>query len=444
MIQKLPFWQNWAKNVSCSPSMIYYPKNEQEVVEIIQKAKAEGKRIRVVGNGHSFTNLAKTNQIMLSLSEMQGLIEVDKEKMEATAWAGTSINQLNRLLFEQGCNMENLGDIDVQSVAGATATGTHGTGTAFGNVSSQIQRFTIVTAAGEILNCSPTENTALFQAGRISLGALGIITRITLKVVEAYRLDYRSTKAKLEDTLDRIDEYNANNRNFEFYWFPYTKTVQLKMSNQTTEKVKDNATMRYINQHIMENTVFQGMCNIGKWIPASYALISKIAAVGVSKEHKINDSHKVYASPRNVRFKEMEYNVPREHFREIMERIVAKVNEQHYRVYFPVECRFVKGDDIWLSPAYERESAYIAVHVDNRTPHDPYFRDIEAIMMEFGGRPHWGKMHKRTAENLATAYPMWDAFQEIRAKMDPEGLFLNDYLKEVLVGVDQAVAKIDS
>jgi FAD-linked oxidoreductase len=436
MIQKLPFWQNWAKNVSCSPSMIYYPKNEQEVVEIIQKAKAEHKRVRVVGNGHSFTNLAKTNQIMLSLSEMQGLIGMDEEKMEATAWAGTSINKMNSLLFDRGYNLANLGDIDVQSIAGATATGTHGTGTAFGIVSTQIQKLTLVTAAGEIVECSAAENPDLFQAARVSLGALGIITRMTFKVVPAYRLDYRSSKAKLADTLDRLEEYNANNRNFEFYWFPYTKTVQLKMSNETTDKIKDNATMRYINQHLMENTLFQGMCNIGKWFPNSYPLISKIAAIGVSKEHKINDSHKVYASPRNVRFKEMEYNVPREHFKEIMERMVAKINEQHYRVYFPIECRFVKGDDIWLSPAYQRESAYIAIHVDHRTPHDPYFRDIEEIMMEFGGRPHWGKMHKRSAENLSTAYPMWGAFTELRAKMDPEGMFLNDHLEEVF-GVEQ-------
>lgn len=431
MIQKLPYWQNWAKNVSCSPSMIYYPKNEQEVVEIVQKAKAEGKSIRVVGNGHSFTNLAKTNQIMLSLSEMQGLIEMNKEKMEATAWAGTSINKMNSLLFEQGYNLENLGDIDVQSIAGATATGTHGTGTAFGIVSSQIQKFTIVTATGEILECSPTQHAALFQAGRVSLGALGIITKMTLKVVPAYRLDYRSSKAKLADTLDRFEEYNDKHRNFEFYWFPYTKTVQLKMSNETTEKVKDNATMRYINQHLMENTLFQGMCNIGKWFPNSYPLISKVAAIGVSKEHKINDSHKIYASPRHVRFKEMEYNVPREHFKEIMERVVAKINAEHYRVYFPIECRFAKGDNIWLSPASERASAYIAFHVDHRTPHNPYFQDMEEIMMEFGGRPHWGKMHHRTAEDLKTAYPNWEAFCELRSKLDPKGLFLNDYLRDI-------------
>ena len=433
-IQKIPSWQNWSKNVQCNPLAILYPRNEAEVIEIIRQAKAEGRRIRVVGNGHSFSAVNATNQLMLSLEQMQGLISIDEQKEEASCYAGTSINRLNKELFDKGWNIINLGDIDVQSIAGATATGTHGTGRRFGNVSSQITAFTLVTADEEILHCSATENSDLFEAGRVSLGVLGIITQITLKITPAYKLEYVAKKGKLAETLEKLEEYNADNRNFEFYWFPYTKTVQLKFSNETQDKIKDNPTMRYINQHVMENGLLSAFCFIGKKIPISYSILSKLIGWGATSERKINHSHLVYATPRYVRFKEMEYNIPLENFKEAMMRVVEKIHAAHYRVYFPLECRFVKGDDLWLSPAYHRDSAYIAFHVDHRTPHNPYFKDMEAIMMEYDGRPHWGKMHTRQAENLSTTYPMWGTFQQMRMQLDPEGLFMTDYT-EGLMGV---------
>ena len=426
--QKLAFWQNWARNVQCSPSKIEHPETEQALADIIKDAGASNKRVRVAGNGHSFTELDSTKDTMILLDQLQGLISLDAHKSQATAWAGPSINNLNRLLFEKGCNIVNLGDIDVQSIAGATATGTHGTGLRFGNVSSQMSPFTLATASGELIDCSKDKNPEIFNAGRVSLGSLGIVTKMTLDVVPAYKLEYVAKKAKLSETLDRLDEYIANNRNFEFYWFPYTNIVQNKFSNETDAPVKDNQMMRYINQHIMENGFFGLLCNIGSNINNSYLPLAKIIGFGATSERKINHSHLVFATPRNVRFKEMEYNIPIENFKEAMQRIVSKIHKEHYRVYFPVECRFVKGDDIWMSPSYGRDSAYLAFHVDSRTPHNPYFKDIENILMEYGGRPHWGKMHSRKADTLATAYPMWEQFHEIRKKLDPNGMFMNDYV----------------
>lgn len=431
MYSKLPFWQNWAGNVQCSPSEILRPETEAQIVEIIAAASAGGRRVRIAGNGHSFTALNSTKDSMIVLDHLQGLISLDGEKKQATAWAGTSIKNMNRILFEKGFNLINLGDIDVQSIAGATATGTHGTGMQFGNVSSQMSAFTLATADGELLECSRTQNADIFDAGRVSLGSLGIVTKMTMDIVPAYKLEYVAKKAKLQETLDRLEEYNANNRNFEFYWFPYTNIVQNKFSNESTAPVKDNQMMRYLNQHIMENGFFGLLCNVGSNFSGSYAALSKIVGFGATSERKINHSHLIYATPRNVRFKEMEYNIPLEHFKEAMLRIVKKIHSEHYRVYFPVECRFVKGDDILLSPSYGRDSAYLAFHVDARTPHNPYFRDIENILMEYGGRPHWGKMHNRKADNLATAYPMWEQFLQIRKQLDPQGMFANDYVKEI-------------
>jgi FAD-linked oxidoreductase len=431
MYKKLPFWQNWARNVQCSPSDILHPETEQAIVNIIKDAAAANKRIRVAGNGHSFTELDSTKETMVLLDKLQGLIALDANTSKASAWAGTSINNMNRMLFEKGYNLVNLGDIDVQSIAGATATGTHGTGLRFGNVSSQMSSFNIATANGEVIECSKDKNPDIFKAGQVSLGSLGIITQMTMDVVPAYKLEYVAKKANLFKTLDQLDEYIANNRNYEFYWFPYTYTVQNKFSNETHKPVKDSAVMKYINQHVMENGFFGMLCGIGSSVPGSYLPLAKIIGAGATSERKINHSHLVYATPRNVRFKEMEYNIPIEHFKEAMQRIVRKIHDEQYRVYFPVECRFVKGDDIWLSPSYGRDSAYLAFHVDNRTPHNPYFKDIENILMEYGGRPHWGKMHSRTADTLATAYPMWDKFHEIRKKLDPNAMFMNDYVKEM-------------
>ncbi|MCH2045448.1 MAG: FAD-binding protein [Saprospiraceae bacterium] len=424
-------WSNWAGNVQCSPEGIFYPKNEEEVQQLILTAANSAKHIRVVGSGHSFSKLIQTDSLIVSLDRMSGIIDLDKKQKIATVWAGTKLKDLGELLFEQGLAQENLGDIDVQSIAGATGTGTHGTGMQFGNLSTQITAFTIVTGTGEIIHCTKDSNSDLFNAGCISLGALGIITRIQLRLRTSYKLEYVSKKSTLEATLADLEKYNRENRNFEFYWMPYTNKIQHRFSNETDEPVKDNKIKKYFNQVILENTTFKFLCTIGTWFKSSFIRINKIIGTLVNEDRKINYSHRVYASLRRVKFKEMEYNIPLKHFPEVMRRVDALVRQEKHRVFFPVECRFVKGDDLWLSPAYQRDSAYMAFHVYYKTPHNPYFTDIEKLMMEYDGRPHWGKMHTRTAKNLCTTYPKWDDFQAIRKSCDPHGVFLNPYLKQV-------------
>lgn len=428
-------WSNWAGNVSCIAEGIFYPRTEAEIVEIIQLAKTQNKRIRVVGEGHSFSPLIETEYFIVSLRYMKGIIAVDKEKLVTTIWAGTSINEANTALYKEGLALINLGDIDVQSLAGATSTGTHGTGIDFGNVSTDIVAFTLVTANGTILHCSKDENTVLFTAGRVALGALGIITRMTFKVVEAYKLEYISSANDFETTLDNLELYQRGNRNFEFYYFPYSETLQIKESNITTKAVKNNRVLAYINDVLLENALMKLVCTIGVVFPSSYKQLSRAMARLVPKKTNIDYSHKIYATVRNVCFKEMEYAIPIEQFDQCIREFKAMVEQQEYYVFFPVECRFVKGDDIWLSPAYGRDSAYIAVHVYAPTEHNPYFKEAEELFMRYGGRPHWGKMHTRTAVNLAAAYPKWEDFLNLRAEMDPQKLFLNPYLERIL-GVD--------
>lgn len=424
-------WSNWAGNVTCVAEHIFYPRTEAEIVEIIQLATREKKRIRVVGEGHSFSPLIATDYFIVSLQYMTGIIHVDKEKLLATAWAGTSINKANTELFKFGVAMINLGDIDVQSLGGATATGTHGTGTAFGNVSTEIVAFTIITAKGEILNCSKDEHVDLFMAGRVSLGTLGIITKITFNVATAYKLEYTSSSNDFYKTLDALEDYNNKNRNFEFYYFPYSDKLQIKESNLTDKPVKHNKILAYINDVFLENTVMKLVSKVGITFPSTAKTLSRWMAKAVPKGTTIDYSHEIYATVRNVYFKEMEYNIPIEHFKTCIQEFKDLLEQNEYFVFFPVECRFVKGDDIWLSPAYGRDSAYIAVHVFTQMEHDPYFKEMEALFMRYDGRPHWGKMHTRTAATLSKTYEKWDNFLALRAKLDPDKLFLNPHLEDV-------------
>ena len=424
-------WSNWSGTVQCQTECLFYPSTEEELVEIVLKAAQEGRTIRVMGEGHSFSPLLETEVYIVSLRHLSGLVALDKEASTATAWAGMSIKDCNQALYEEGMAMINLGDIDVQSLAGATATGTHGTGTAFGNLSSEIVGFRLLTADGQLLNCSKEENPIIFAAGRISLGALGIITQLTFNVIPAYKLEYTSTAGLFEETMSKIEQYNQENRNFEYYYFPYSDTLQLKISNITDKPVKHNATLSYLNDVVMENGVFGMVTKLGSKLPKLKKFISRSIANAVPERTIINYSHKVYATVRQVRFKEMEYNIPREHFDACMREVKAAIEGETYFVFFPVECRFVKGDDCWLSPAYERDSAYIAIHTLPNMPHEPYFSDMEAIFKKYQGRPHWCKMHNRTATDLAPVYEKWEDFLALRERLDPQGLFLNPYLKQL-------------
>lgn len=424
-------WQNWSGMVVCEPSEILYPKSEEEVVAIVQRAAETKTIVRIAGKGHSFSHLVYSNDIIVSLDKLSGLISVDKEKNEATVWAGTAIKTLGELLFEKGLAQENLGDIDVQSIAGAISTGTHGTGMAFGNIATQVTAMTIVTGTGEILNLSATENPDLFRAAQVSLGVLGVITKLTIKCLRAYNLEIKLAKSTFTETMNGLEGLNNNNRNFEFYCFPFSEIVQHRITNITNKPPKKNAIARYFNDVVMENGIFWLLSEYSRMFPSKSHSISRLIASAASNTVKTDHSHRVFATVRNVRFNEMEYNVPLEDYKMVIKDLKKRIDERKYQVHFPIENRFVKGDDIWLSPAYERASAYIAIHMYKGMEYKRYFREMEEIFMAYGGRPHWGKMHYQTAESLATRYPKWEAFHTLRKGLDPQGIFLNDYLKRM-------------
>ncbi len=432
-------WKNWSGIVSYQPQKVYMPYSEEEIVEVVKHNAARKRKMRTIGSGHSWTPLCETEQSLISLDNYQGIESVNHAAMQATVYAGTKIHQLTQMLFQEGLALENLGDIDRQSIAGAISTGTHGTGINFGIIPTQIIGLKLVTASGDVVTCSAQENPDVFKAAQVSLGTLGIISTITFQCVPAYKLRYVADKESLRSCLANIDNYNAHNRNFEFYWFPYSDVCQTKFSNITDEPVQDNPVSDYLNGVVLENGIFGAVSEAVRLAPNLTTKVAKLASTLVSPFSKTNWSHKVYATPRMVKFNEMEYNIPIEHFKDTLLEVVDAFNHYRFKVHFPLENRFLKGDDIYLSPAYGRDSAHISFHVYKGMPYKAYFDAMESICRNHQGRPHWGKLHNLTAQELQPLFPKWNDFLNVRRSLDPNGLFLNGYLRQ-LFGLESPLA----
>ncbi len=428
-------WSNWSGSVKSMPRQVAKPGNIDQLARLVRDYGRDGRHVRVVGAGHSFTPLVQSDDVLMSLDEMQGVESVDTTAGKATVLGGTRLKKLGGTLFEHGMAQENLGDIDIQSISGAISTGTHGTGVRFGTLSTQVEGFTLVTASGEVLECSPERNPDIFKAAQVSLGTLGIIAKVTLRVVPTKRLHYRGFRKKLGDCLANLEQYKQENSHFEFFWFPYTDGVQAKFLNETTDPASKSSLWGDFNKIVLENGVYWVLSESCRLIPRLCKTVCRISTRSIANIDEIDYSHRVFTTPRLVRFQEMEYNIPAEHLSSVVNEIRECIEKYQFRVHFPVECRFVQADDIWLSPAYQRDSAYVAVHMYRGMPYRSYFQHIEEIFKRYQGRPHWGKMHTRTAAELSALYPRWPDFQRIRATLDPQGMFLNDYLR-ALFGAD--------
>ncbi|WDL99387.1 D-arabinono-1,4-lactone oxidase [Alicyclobacillus sp. ALC3] len=429
-------WRNWSGVVECVPQQVVYPTSVDQVVEVVQRCNREGRTLRLVGSGHSFTALVHTTDILMSLDHLAGIIEISQIEQTATVWAGTKLKALGELLFNHGLAQENLGDINVQSVAGAISTGTHGTGVTLGTLATQVVRITAVLGNGEVVTCSADDNADLFHALQVSLGSIGVIVQVTLRLIPAYRLVYESSRVTLDDCLSQLEDLKQNNRHIEFYCFPYSRTVQLKRMNRTDSPVSDHGFKDYFNKVVMENYVFGALSGCCKTAPGLTRTVSRLSASSVPVGREVNWSHRLFATPRLVRFNEMEYNIPAEHMAAAIREVLEYIERERIAVHFPIECRFVRGDDIWLSPAYGRDSAYIAVHMYRGMPYESYFHGVEAIMKRFGGRPHWGKLHYRAGADIAAQYPKWGAFHAVRQTADANGVLLNDYLRRLFGEVE--------
>lgn len=424
-------FENWSGSVKCSPAEIAKPGDIEGVRRVLADAARNGRKVRMVGTGHSFTPLVATDGVILSLDNLQGVESVDLAKGEAVVWAGTKLWRLNELLWERGAAMENLGDINKQSLAGALGTGTHGTGSGFGVIANQVRGLTIMTAAGELIETSPTENADLFKAAQVSLGSLGVVLKARLGVVPAYNLRYVRRRTTLNETEANLAEYKKT-QHFEFYWFPYTEAVQLKFLDETKEPAQPKPVKKFISDVLLENLTFGTLCRISRAFPSFCETSCKLCGRFLSDNEEVNQGHRVFSTQRLVRFNELEYGVPAAEGMATLRDIKAWIAKERIRVNFPLEFRFVKGDDLWLSPGHGRETVFISVHMYQGMPHKEYFEGVEKIFRAHNGRPHWGKMHTLAAAELAPLYPHWDDFQNARRRLDPTGMFATPYLERVL------------
>jgi len=427
----MPEGRNWAGNQTAAPVAIHRPVDEDEIASVVKQAAAQGITVKAAGSGHSFTAAAVTEGRLILLDRFTEVLDVDTDRYRATVQAGITLEALNEALEERGLAMPNLGDIAYQTVTGATSTATHGTGITRPGLAAQIVGMRIVTADGSVVSCSPDDEPEVFHCARVGVGALGVVSTVTLQLVPSFHLHAVNEPMRLDAVLGDLDALVDENDHFEFFWVPHTGWALTKRNNRTTEPLAPRPRLKqWWDQMAMENHAFGLVCRIGRakpeWIPK---LARALPASG--RQEYVDRSFKVYASPRHVRFYEMEYELPREACAEALTRIRRFVDDEGLMLSFPVEVRFTAPDDIPLSTGYGRPNAYIAVHVFEGTEYDTYFRGVERIADEYGGRPHWGKLHFQSAETLAPRYPEWDRFQAVRRRLDPEGRFANAYTRRI-------------
>lgn len=426
-------WRNWAGNVAARPVRTVAPASAGELSEVLRAAAADGLTAKAVGSGHSFTSAAATGGVLIRPERLTAIRSIDKAAGTVTAEAGVQLKHLNAALAAEGLSLTNMGDIMEQTVAGATSTGTHGTGRDSGSIAAQITALEMVTADGSVLTCSADERPEVFAAARIGLGALGVISAVTFAVEPVFLLTAREEPMAFDRVMSEFDALAAENEHFEFYWFPHTDSCNTKRNNRSQGPAAPLPAVRgWIDDELLSNGVFKAACAVGRAAPAAIPGIAKVSSRALSARTYTDVPYKVFTSPRRVRFVEMEYAVPREAAVDAIRQLKAMVERSTLRISFPVEVRVAPADDIALSTASGRDSAYIAVHMYRGSRYQEYFTAVEKIMTERGGRPHWGKMHTRDADYFRTVYPRFTEFTQVRDRLDPTRLFANDYLRRVL------------
>jgi FAD-linked oxidoreductase len=425
-------WSNWSGGVKCRPKAVVAPADEIDLAGAVRCAQGP---VRVPGSGHSFTPVCASDGVLLDLAAFNGVKSVSLDPPAATILAATPLWAIGPALHKKGLALKNMGDIDRQTLGGVVGTGTHGTGRTLGSFSSDVAGFRIVLANGDVLNCSSRENSEIFPAGRVALGMLGVMTEITMSVRPRYRLVEDDFFLGAEELFGKLDELIAKNRHFEFFWFPYSNVAVCKALNETENPAPEPRSADELCRRGERidggSRVFAGINEILPYMPfllkPAHGLFSRFMPTPA----RARWSHETFPSPRPIRFNEMEYAVPIARGADCVREIVAEIRKKRINTGFPVEFRTVAADDIWLSPFYQRDSATIAVHQYHKVDTGPLFNACEAIFCSHGGRPHWGKRHTCSREDLAALYPEFERFIALRRTLDPAGKFLNAHLREL-------------
>jgi FAD-linked oxidoreductase len=428
-------WSNWSGGVVCKPQAIVAPKDELELAAAVRTGAAP---VRVPGSGHSFTPLNETSGTIIDLAAFTGLTGFDPDRQVATFAAATPLWEIGSLIHPLGCALKNMGDIDRQTLAGVVGTGTHGTGPGMGSFSAEVAGFRLLLASGETLHCAADENAEVFAGGRCSLGALGVMVEIAMQLRPVYKLAEKNFLLPIDALWDKLDSLVADNRHFEFFWFPYADVAVCKTLNETKADAPEPRSADYMRargeKRAADASLFEWINEILPYAPFALRWAHRLFSGGMSAGDRVRWSHEILPSPRTTRFNEMEYAVPYEKGPETIRKIVAEIRKRRINTGFPIEYRTVAADDVWLSPFYQRKSATIAVHQYHRVNTAGLFDMCESIFRGVEGRPHWGKRHTRTREEFAELYSKFEQFRALRHRLDPNNKFLNAHLRGIFEG----------
>ena len=429
-------WRNWSGLEEAVAQRVESPSSVDAVIDAVRRAREAGTGVKMAGSGHSFTAIAAPEHTLLRPEALSGVLDVDREAMTVTVRAGTLLKDLNVALERLGLSLHNMGDIAEQTMAGAVSTGTHGTGGTTAGLAAQLAGIELVTGTGEVVRASATHHADVFEVARVGLGALGILTSLTFHVEPLFVIEAREQPMAWDRALGSYDEMVAAAHHVDMYWFPHTERMVVKQNVRTDlapgAQQPPSRLAAWWEDELVSNTVFGGLCRVGERAPGLVPRINRVAGRALSERRYSDLAHRVFVTPRRVRFREMEYAVPREVGLDVLRECRRVIDASDWRIAFPVEIRTARADDIALSTSHGRESFYLAFHVPEHTDHAGYFGGIEAILRAAGGRPHWGKVHTRTAADLAPAYERFDDFLAMRDRLDPDRIFTNAYLRRVL------------
>lgn len=426
-------WTNWGRCVTAHPTAVEHPRSVADVIAIVKRASADAVSVKAIGASHSFTAIGATDGILVHLDRMDAVLWHDAATDRVRVQAGISLHALNPRLRAIGLALPNLGDVDPQSVAGAISTGTHGTGGQRQGIAAAVVGIQLVTAHGAVVEID--EQHPWFQAARVSLGALGVITEVTLQCVPAFLLHAREEPMALTQVLEGIDGLVDDNDHVEFYWFPHTDKTSVKRNNRVPEGTPRQPVGRvkgWVDDQLLTNIAYEGLNRVvtrrRSWIPR----LNGVAASLLSQREYIDDSYRVFVSPRTVRFRESEFALPREALPDVIGELQRWFAAGHENISFPIEVRFTAPDDAWLSTGHDRANCYVAVHQYWRSDYSGYFAAAQDIFTAHEGRPHWGKIHTLDSSYFAEQYPRFADFVQVRDEADPDRRFSNAYLDRVL------------
>ncbi|WP_026875942.1 D-arabinono-1,4-lactone oxidase [Jiangella gansuensis] len=432
-------WRNWARTVEARPHRVERPASAAGVSEVLRRAAHDGLRVRPVGAGHSFTPIAATDGVQVRLDRLSGLISLDPAgddgSATATVAAGTRLHELNTALAARGYGLTNMGDVAVQTVSGAISTGTHGSGRATASLSDQVTAVQLALPDGSLVDVSGAStghDGELFQAARLGLGALGVITAVTLRVEPAFTLRATEEPSTLDEVLERFDDL-AREDHCDLYWLPFTGAVQLKVNRRTGERpAPRHPVAAWWSGDVVENAGVAVVQRITRAAPKTTPAVNRVAARLIGRRSYVDAAPRVLTSTRRVRFHEMEYALPRAAAVPALRELRELTARGPWRIAFPVEVRMAPADDVWLSPAHGRDTVYIAIHAYPRTDYRGWFDAAERLWVSYGGRPHWGKLHTRDSRYVRDQYPRMEAFRAVRDRVDPGRLMANEYLDRLL------------